>query len=293
MNYMSSDLKDQDKYIAVDMGSLEPGMLVERPLYGYFSVGQKYIRMVAPLQPLEPRVLEKLQKIGSVFSTEEGIEKRYPDLIGTGRIVRRFCDNRDVPPFEKNAEVKKFTKWLVPLVLGPNKDLTASLFFFHRAFGAPPAETLQFVSDLSVTMCERSLRTSALAGVLALWLGYTDTEYLTQFAGAVFCEEVGRYSQEGFVDELSEVSDDERAVAAAMLREGKIPGLESVDERFKLLLSSRDLIASAGDEMKSVVEYARELSGVRPEGSTETWRVSRKLKEFLFTELKQERKAAA
>lgn len=274
---MSSDSKEQNKYIPVNIASLEAGMLVERPLYAYFSVSQKHIRMVSALQPLEARVLEKLQKIGSVFSTEEGLEKRYPELIGSGRRVRGLCDNRDAASFEKNAEIKKYTKWLVPFVFGPNKDLMAALFFFHRAFGAPPAETLQFVSDLSVTMCERSLKTSALAGVLALWLGYADSEYLTQFVGAVFCEEVGRYSQEGFIDESQAVSDEERAAAAAMISAGKIPGLESVDERFKLLLSSRDLIASAGDEMKNVVEYARELSGVKPEGSTETWRVSRKV----------------
>lgn len=277
---------EQKNYIPVDLSTLEVGMLLERPLYVYFSGSQKHIRLVSALQPLEERIFEKLQKVGAVFSTEPALSDRFPDLVGRGNFTRTLCDNRELAPFEKNFELRKLTSWLVPFVFGPSVDLHAPLFFFHRAFGAPAAETLQYVSDLSVDMCGRSLKVSTLAGVLALWLGYSDTEFLRQFATSVFCEEVGRYANSGFVDEAAAArpaSAEELAETATMLVSGQVPGIAEMDDRFRLLLSAREQLASAGDELKDVVEYARKLWAMPTVTSgADTTRIARKLKKFLL-----------
>ena len=271
------------KFVPVDITTLEAGMLVERPLYGYFSSNQKHIRLCKAMTPLEARTLEKLKKIGAVFSTEPSIDDRFTTLTATARAVRLFCDDRDAASFEKNRSVRDMTRWLVPHALKRGGNLFAPVFFFHRAFGVPNAETLQFVSDLSVVMCERSLKVATISGVLALWLGYSDTAFLTQFAATVFCEEVGRYHDALIVGEQGAVSDEHRVASAQMITEGRVPGLSFIDERFTLLMSKRASVIAAGDELRSVIDYARWVCGAE---TSETqgiahWRVTRKLKKFL------------
>jgi hypothetical protein len=82
----------------------------------------------------------------------------------------------------------------------------------------PKAETLLHVSDLSVVEYEKRLRLTALSGLLALWLGYSNTRFLCQFAEAVF------------------------AGAGA-------PGVGKLDHRFKIL---------DADELAEIVDFVRE-----------------------------------
>lgn len=287
--------KEDRKYSPVDITTLEAGMLVERPLYAYFSSNQKYIRLIEALHPLEVRTLEKFKKIGAVFSTEPSIDDRYASLSATARAVRLLCNDRDAASFEKNRSIRDTTRWLAPHVLKRGGDLYVPVFFFHRAFGVPNAETLQFMSDLSVVMCERSLKVATIAGVLALWLGYSDTAFLTQFAATVFCEEVGRYNNAAVVSDFGKITDEHRVASAQMIVDGHVPGVAFVDERFTLVMSHKHSVAAAGDELRSLIEYARWVCGAddKETQGIAHWRVTRKLKKFLGGFSTNEEKAVA
>lgn len=105
-----------------------------------------------------------------------------------------LCKDESLAPFEKNRKIIAVTRWMVSHILPFNQaqkqERLVPLLFFHKTFGVPKQETLQFMSGISVVMYERSL-VAGMSGVVALWLGYSDKAFLSEFVGAVFCEEVG------------------------------------------------------------------------------------------------------
>ncbi len=228
----SKERSSQTKFIPVSIESLKVGQLVERPLYVFLASNARYILLVKPLHPLEERIFGKFLKLGQVFSTQPALDLIFPRLQNGARDVRAICDDEGKAPFEKNREIAALTDWLAPRVLHKNGDAMSALFFFHRAFGVPKPETLVYLSDLSVEMYERSLKLAAVSGVLALWLGYSDTAFLTQFAESVFCEEI----------------------SSEAVNAGRVPGVQAQDYRFQ----NR---ASGSDELQEMVSYARVICG--------------------------------
>jgi hypothetical protein len=160
--------------------------------------------------------------------------------------VRALCDDTALAPFEKNKAIRSATEWLSRKVLGPKPDFMAALFFFHRSFGVPKSETMVYVSDVSLQVYEKSLKLAAMSGLLALWLGYSDTSFLSQFVESVFCQEI----------------DPTPAIALERLSSGLVPGVGEADRRFQSRLAfSGDTLRAAGDELASIVEAARVLIG--------------------------------
>ncbi len=232
------------KFVPVEMTKLQAGMLVDRPLHIFLPANQRYILMVNAFQPLEPRVLDKLKHFGQVFSTEPELDERYPQLAEAARSVRALCDDPEIAPFEKNRSLRGISSWIIDCVLGTSRDDYAPLFFFHRAFGVPKPETLLYVADFSVDAYERGLRLAAVSGLLALWLGYSDTGYLMQLAETVFCAEL-------------------RGTNLA------VPGVDAADFRFRQ--------TGRGDELAELVELAQWIVMRVPGARLPATRVARKI----------------
>ena len=232
------------KFVPVEIAKLQAGMLVDRPLHIFLPANQRYILMVKPFQPLEQRMLDKLKHFGQVFSTEDEIDQRYPQLAAAASEVRALCDNVEVAPFEKNRSLRGVSNWIVDCVLGSSRDDYVPLFFFHRAFGVPKPATLLYVADFSVDAYERGLRLAAITGLLALWLGYSDTGYLVQLAETVFCSEI-------------------RGTNIA------VPGVEEADFRFRQ--------TGRGDELAELVELAQWLVMRVPGSPLPSSRIARKI----------------
>ena len=247
------------KFVPVEIGKLQAGMLVDRPLHIFLPANQRYILMVKAFQPLESRVLDKLKHFGQVFSTEPELDARYPQLAEAARTVRALCDDAETAPFEKNRNLRTVSNWIIDCVLGSSRDDYAPLFFFHRAFGVPKPETLLYVADFSVNAYERGLRLAAISGLLALWLGYSDTGFLVQLAETVFCAEI-------------------RGASAA------VPGVDAADFRFRQ--------TGRGDELAELVELAQWIVMRAPGARLPGSRVARKI-ERQFRQHFAVRKAAA
>jgi hypothetical protein len=232
------------KFVPVEIAKLQAGMLVDRPLHIFLPANQRYILMVKPFQPLEQRVLDKLKHFGQVFSPVDELDLRYPQLAAAALEVRTLCDNVELAPFEKNRSLRGVSSWIVDCVLGLSRDDYAPLFFFHRAFGVPKPETLLYVADFSVDAYERGLRLAAVTGLLALWLGFSDTGFLVQLAETVFCAEI-------------------RGTNVA------IPGVDTPDFRFRQ--------TGRGDELAELVELAQWIVMRVPGSPLPVSRIARKI----------------
>lgn len=259
----------------VSLESLRMGTLVDRSLYIFLPKNEKYLPVAKKFYPLEERAVAVIKEYGAVFSPDSPIESVYPRLLGAAHEVRGACDNDALAPFEKVCVILDATTWLVPLVQPTEKaspDLLPVLFFFYRAFSIPEPRTLTYVADISLELYERAISLSALCGVFALWLGYTDTAFLSCFVETVFCEDV-----------------------AGEFLEGRIPGVG--DQVWRLsdrLRTAREQIRSGaiGDELYELVEFARAVQA--GEDRKRFLRIARKLGHGIKWEVEKgkERRAA-
>jgi len=268
--------KDVNNYMEVDLGELKAGTLVDRSLYVHLPLNERFMRIAQPLMVLEERTLKIIQQKGKVFTNEPRIDERFIELATTAEQIQAICSNEKLAPFERNQLIRGITTWLVTETLRPATDGVAALFTFHRAFEVPRPKTLYFVSEISIAMYERSLRLAAVAGILCLWLGYSDTVFLSEFVQAVFCTELGSVTQDGQLRDLDEA----RKVSRELLDAGQVPGFESPDYRLRCLASDQ----SYSDELWEAIEFARWLLGMRNHFSREqapACRVAKKLAQNL------------
>lgn len=240
------------EYTPLEIESLEVGMLLDRPLYVHLPTNNRYVLLVKPLQQLEEATFAKLKRFGKIFTIGSTVVERYPELAGTAKILRTLCDDNQRAPFEKNREVYEATRWLYPLLFGAGADVLVPIFFVRLAFDVPRPETLLHVSDFSVESYERGIALGAIACLLAAWLGYTDSAFLSQFAETTFCRE--------------------------LVEREFIPGVDESDHRFRVLAAIGDNFAATGDELAEVVQLARWIAR-GAQGDMPRLRVSRKLKQ--------------
>lgn len=231
-------------FIPVELEKLQAGMLVDRSLHVHLPANDRYVMLAKALHPLEQATLDKIKRYGGAFAAEPEITSRFPTLELTAQAIRDACDNGELAPFEKNLAARNASEWVVDALFGKHCDPTPPLFVFHKAFGVPRPETLLHVSDLSVEACERGIKLAAVAGLIALWLGYSDTQFLIQFAETVFCAEA--------------------RVA------GSAPGIVAPDRRF--------LKPGPADELPESIELARWLLDNPPGALAPNLRIVKKLR---------------
>ncbi len=238
------------QYSPVNITNLKAGMLLERPLYIYLSSNNRYIQLAKELHPLENKTLEKIQKIGNVFSTKTPLEEKLPHLIETAAYVKNTCEDERLASFEKNFSIQEKTEWIKDHIFHA-KNLIP-VFFLNRALGVPRGEILKHVEDFSYETYEQCLRYCAIAGMFALWLGYYQKDLLSLFIEVLFCETL----------------------------ENKPKSLQT-DPRFNLLTENQT--AYSYDEFFEIQILAKWYAGLHPslDISLSQLRVTRKLSKLL------------
>ncbi|MEW6057169.1 MAG: hypothetical protein AB1540_11200 [Bdellovibrionota bacterium] len=268
--------QSQGKYKTVDLTTLRVGMLVDRPLYMFLPSQNKYVCMIRELHPLEERTLEKFKRLGNVYSSLGTLGERFPKLRRSAVIVNELCESTDVPSFDKNRRIRRATRWLVPHLFDQNS--LATVLFFYRTFRIPVSETLFYVADLSIENYEKSVRLSTTAGLIALWLGYSNASFIRQFVETAFCEAI---AAQGLSSEGGSflLSDEQRRKALQLIESKKVPGVPMLDQRFKSLLASQNTCKALGDELVEVLEFSRWVCGQEQMNfqRVEQMRIARKL----------------
>lgn len=227
----------------IELSTLRVGMLLDRAIYVLLPKNNRHVLLVHALQPLEESQFEKLKKYGSAYTVTGDVFSGFPKLEETVKKVRELCDSRMLAPFEKNSALREETVWLRETIFGDQLDLTPVVFIMHLAFGVPQPETLLHISDFSVESYERSLRLAAVTALISLWLGFTDTSFIAEFAQSVFCRE--------------------------LMTLEKIPGVTNPDFRFRYLVQIGLNFKVTNDELADVIELARWVTR-RASGSTGT-----------------------
>lgn len=235
----------QPQFEPVDVSKLSEGMLLDRPLYVHLSANDRYIMLANAFMPLDPDVLVKFRRFGKVYSSVPAAAARFPLIERTARAVREQLLNDELAAFERNRGVRDATLWLVDYVFGVAETFDPIVLFVHHAFGVPDSKMLLHVSNLSVASFERDLKASALSGLIALWMGYTDVEFITQFVETVFCTEAHK--------------------------SGSLPGAKKHDRRFEHLGGSDELADIV--LVASFIERRKKGGALLPSNS----RVARKL----------------
>lgn len=263
-----SNEKSESQYIAVDVTQLRVGALVDRPLYARMQSRNKYILMARALHPLDQNVLSRFQTFGYVYSVFPPLDERYPDLVGTVHRVREIFADETLAPFERSAAFRKATLWLSDIVLKKNGDAFAAVFFLSRLLNSPRTETIQFVSDLSVDLHERSLKVASVACLLLMWVGHLDERVQKDLISAIFCEEVSIYRDDSpnlrqiaLSGERYIAQDTDRAHSFSLIENGKVPGLSRLDAKITRSLSQRGKFVNFGEEFCEAVELARWICG--------------------------------
>lgn len=206
-----SEEQRRSQFFAVDISTLRVGMLAERTLYLHLKTNGRYVRFVHAFHPLEEHKLEKIKKHGDVFSDTEAVEKAFPLFATTAQRVKTLCEDPNKAPFEKNLQLHQETAWVFHSLFsveGNANQKQLPLILMNWAFGKPAESTLLSVAEESIEIYERALLHASLSALIAVWLGYSNYNFVSQLLETVFQESIKTgtgYFERNDGDELSQI----------------------------------------------------------------------------------------
>lgn len=183
------------QYFEVRLDSLKVGMLLDRPLFIYLASNERYIQLTKPLSPLDEKDLEKMRKIGKIFSDQKGIDDQYPELSGAAQKTCEILENKDMrfAPFEVEFYLREKLEWLRPILFTKfyrrvqrEADVLVPVFFVSRILSVPSKDLLELVAGKSVVHFEQGLRFCGHVGALGLFSGFNDLSYLRALTQQAF-----------------------------------------------------------------------------------------------------------
>lgn len=272
-------------YKLVEFYSLKVGMLIERPIYAHLTANDKYILLAKALHPLEQSAYDKMRRFTKLYSPLDAIDQQYPKLPEAAFEIKKAFEENKLAPFELNLLILQKTEWLIESVLdfentqGLSMQSIAPVIFFHRVFNVPVAETLQYLADQSIVTYEKALKRAATAGLIALWLGFNNSKFLTQYVSAAFCEEVG------FFEDGIDVANATKKDSLTKITKNQIPGVTLFEKRFQTIMTQELKSLSLEDELNEIIEFARALNGETHHYGphVDRCRIARKLEQLLLT----------